>query len=122
MQSTGRCLILSDDLIDASRVIGQGKLKGIDVVMQRNQEGLVRAAKAESPLCVFLDLHNFGLKVPEVVSELRGLGQFRVIGFGSHVDAERLRLARDAGCDLVLPRSAFFTKLEEHFDGFLNDN
>lgn len=122
MDSPKRCLILSDDLIDASRVIGQGKLKGIDVVMQRNQEGLVRAAKAESPLCVFLDLHNFGLKVPEIVSELRVLGDFRVIGFGSHVDAERLRLARDAGCDLVLPRSAFFTRLEEQFDGFLNDN
>jgi CheY-like chemotaxis protein len=121
MQSAGRCLILSDDLIDASRVIGQGKNNGIDVVMQRNQEGLVRAAKAESPLCVFLDLHHFGLNIPKVVSELRQLGQFRVIGYGSHVDTDRLKLARESGCDLVLPRSAFFTKLEQHFQSFLSE-
>lgn len=121
MPSNGRCLILSDDLIDASRVIGQGKTNGIDVVMQRNQEGLVRAAKAESPLCVFLDLHNFGLDIPKVVSELRQLGQFRVIGYGSHVDTDRLKLAREVGCDIVLTRSAFFTKLEQHFNGFLTE-
>ena len=35
-----------------------------------------------------------------------------VVAFGSHVDAERLRAARAAGCDRVLPRSKFVEELE----------
>ena len=36
-----------------------------------------------------------------------------VIGFGSHVDVERLELARAAGFDQVLPRSKFSASLPE---------
>jgi hypothetical protein len=35
----------------------------------------------------------------------------RVVGFGSHVDRARLEAAREAGCDEVLARSAFFARL-----------
>ena len=41
----------------------------------------------------------------------------RVIGFGSHVDVARLKAARAAGCDEVLPRSAFFEGLDAKFTG-----
>lgn len=34
-----------------------------------------------------------------------------VVGFGSHVDAERHRAAHDAGYDRVLARSVFFRQL-----------
>ena len=47
-----------------------------------------------------------------VVPTLRAAG-VRVIAFGSHVDVARLKAARAAGCDEVLPRSAFFEGLEE---------
>ena len=32
----------------------------------------------------------------------------RVVGFAPHVDEETMAAAREAGCDEVLPRSAFF--------------
>jgi len=35
----------------------------------------------------------------------------RVVAYGSHVDAAGLKAARDAGCDVVLPRSAFVEQL-----------
>jgi hypothetical protein len=34
-----------------------------------------------------------------------------VVAYGSHVDTERLRAARSAGCDPVLPRSKFVEEL-----------
>ena len=36
-----------------------------------------------------------------------------MIAFGSHVDAERLKAARRAGCDVVMPRSQFSDEVEE---------
>jgi DNA-binding NarL/FixJ family response regulator len=35
----------------------------------------------------------------------------QIVAFGSHVDIPRLRSARYAGCDRVLPRSSFVDKL-----------
>lgn len=37
----------------------------------------------------------------------------RVVGFGSHVDADRLAAAEALGYDEVLPRSVFFRRLPE---------
>ena len=37
----------------------------------------------------------------------------RLLAYGSHVDVERLREAREAGCDPVLPRSEFTKRLVE---------
>ena len=31
----------------------------------------------------------------------------RIVGFGSHVNVERLQAAREAGCDQAMARSAF---------------
>ncbi len=35
----------------------------------------------------------------------------RLVGFGAHVDHQLLAAAREAGCDMVLPRSRFFREL-----------
>jgi CheY-like chemotaxis protein len=104
------CLLLSDDLLDASRVIGHGRAVGLTIVQCRTPEMLI-AAIEKDPACVLLDLHNPGLDVGPVVGRFREAG-VRVVGFGSHVDVARLKAARQAGCEEVLPRSAFFEDLE----------
>jgi hypothetical protein len=43
----------------------------------------------------------------------------RVVGYGSHVEAELLRAAREAGCDPVLPRSKFVKDLDRDLTGWL---
>jgi hypothetical protein len=105
------CLVLSDDLLDASRVIGEGRAAGLAVLQCRDTAALLSAAE-RGPVAAVLDLHNTGLEVESVVPALKAVGA-RVIGYGSHVDAARLKAARQAGCDEVLPRSAFFEGLEE---------
>ena len=104
------CLVLSDDLLDASRVTGHGRAAGLVVVHCRDLPTL-QAAAASDPALVVLDLHFAGLDVAAVAPKLKATGA-RVVGYGSHVDAAGLKAARQAGCDEVLPRSAFFDRLE----------
>lgn len=105
------CLVLSDDLLDSSRVGGHARAAGLDVLACRDSAGLL-AAVARGPALAVLDLHNPTLDAAAVVPALKAAG-CRVVGYGSHVDAARLRAARQAGCDEVLPRSAFFDGLED---------
>lgn len=50
---------------------------------------------------------------PGVVDALAQLAATRSIGFASHVDRTLLEAARAAGCQEVLPRSRFFSNLDE---------
>jgi hypothetical protein len=61
-----------------------------------------------------VDLVVVDLSRPGVIAMVEGLDRsagLRIIGFGSHVDRDLMRSARDAGCDQVLARSAFFSQL-----------
>ncbi|HZQ26691.1 MAG TPA: hypothetical protein VFA94_03230 [Acidimicrobiales bacterium] len=58
------------------------------------------------------DLVVLDLARPDALDALVALpAGVRTIGFGSHVATDVLDAARAAGCDEVLPRSAFFTRL-----------
>ena len=105
------CLVLSDDLLDSSRIAGHARAVGQEVATCRDSATLL-AAVSRGPALALIDLHNPALAVEAVVPTLRAAG-VRVVGFGSHVDVARLKAARAAGCDEVLPRSAFFDGLEE---------
>jgi CheY-like chemotaxis protein len=104
------CLVLSDDLLDASRVVGEGRAAGLSVIQCRDSSAIL-AAIDRGPVLALLDLHNPGLRIEELAPALKS-ASLKVICYGSHVDASRLKAARLAGCDEVLPRSAFFTDLE----------
>lgn len=107
-------LLLNDDLLDSSRIAGHGRAAGHTVVTARDANAL-RNALHQQPNVVILDLHNPSLDVAVLVPELRTAGVAMIVGYGSHVDTIRLKMARQAGCDVVLPRSAFFEKLDDHF-------
>lgn len=58
---------------------------------------------------VVVDLSRSG--VLDVLPDISALG-VRTIGFGSHVDTDTLDAARAAGCDQVMARSVFFSRLD----------
>ncbi|QEL13474.1 response regulator [Limnoglobus roseus] len=109
-------LLLSDDLIFTSRIVATARAHGLTVVTAKTAEALLAKAKDDPPAGVILDLHNPTLDVAKLRAELPGV---RIVAYGSHVDVERLKAARQAGCDLVLPRSAFVDKLETDIAGWL---
>ena len=106
-------LLLSDDLIFTSRITATARQLGLEVRAATSQAGLERLAEQQAARCVILDLSNPGLNVDAFLRRLREVDSPApfVVGYGSHVDTATLRAAREAGCDLVLPRSKFVEEL-----------
>lgn len=107
-------VMLCDDLIFFSRVAATARAAGLTVKQARTTEALLALARQEAPGGVILDLHADGLDVPALLAGLREVCSTmpKTVAFGSHVEAETLRAAREAGCSRVLPRSKFVLELE----------
>jgi len=106
-------LLLSDDLIFASRVGGTARALGLTVRQARDVDALVDLARRHPVGGVLVDLGFPGLDLAEVLRRLeQACGRRpRVTAYGSHVDTASLRAARALGCDPVLPRSKFVEEL-----------
>ena len=106
-------LLLSDDMIFSSRITGTAQALGLKVNAVKSAKNLMAQAKERTPTCVIVDLSHPDLRVPESIGELQEVcsPMPRLVAYGSHVDAAALRAAREAGCNIVLPRSAFVEQL-----------
>jgi len=106
-------LVLSDDLIFFSRIAAAARDAGLAVRQARSAADLLALARQGAPGGVIVDLQNPGLDLPALLADLRATCPVmpRVVAYGSHVEAEVLRAARQAGCDRVLPRSRFVEEL-----------
>jgi hypothetical protein len=102
-------LALVDDLMFVSRIREAARAHGLEVKAVRRVEDLV-AASGEARL-VFVDLDSARLPVAEALAALAGPSAPPVVGFFSHVHAERGAQARAAGVSRALPRSAFVEQL-----------
>ncbi|MCZ2343376.1 MAG: response regulator [Bacteroidales bacterium] len=114
-------LMICDDLIFTSRVTATARAHGQTVKTARSPAVAERLLAEEMPSCVLIDLHTPELDLTAFLARLREHGQpaIRIVAYGSHVAKERLQTAREAGCDLVLPRSQFVQQLETELVGWL---
>lgn len=106
-------IALVDDLMFASRIAEATRPSGISVSRVRTPEALLEQCREAAPGLVLLDLDADRLDPLRAIRELAadpGLAGVRMVGFVSHVDAERTRAAREAGCE-VLSRGAFVRDL-----------
>jgi DNA-binding NarL/FixJ family response regulator len=114
-------LLLSDDLIFTSRVVGTARDLGFAFRSAKSADALLVLAQQQPPSCVIVDLSNPGLNIADFVAELRRLTPApRIVAYGSHVDTATLKAARVAGCDLVMPRSQFVEELPRSLAAWLN--
>ena len=103
-----------DDLMFVSRIREAAKGRALEVKTVRTAADALTAARAGARL-VILDLDSPRLPTAAVLAELRAdasLAALPIVGFFSHVEAQRGRDAAAAGCTTVLPRSAFVQKLD----------
>src|SRR6516165_11292469 len=101
-------ILLCDDLIFVSRVSGTAKAVGLVLRCVKIVDDLLHFARQTPPRCVIIDLNAPGLAIDAVVRELSTLEPRPfIVAYGSHVDTATLKNAREAGCDLVWPRSKF---------------
>ena len=92
----------------------------IERVKSREQlEGLV----ANPPSLAIIDLNSAGLDPLETIGFFKSnaeLSAVPIVSFVSHVQTDLIRAAQAAGCDYVLPRSAFTQMLTEIVSGNLS--
>ncbi len=114
-------LILCDDLMFASRVTATATAHQLQVMRVRNVATLMDRISIDCPSCLIVDLQSAGLNIEQAVAQWKALSPPPfIVAFGSHVDAATLSAARRAGCDVVLPRSAFAEQLESELPRWLS--
>lgn len=90
------------DLIDRSKVAAAGSVTFVD--------------RPSALAGVEADLVVVDLMRPGVLEALPGVAA-RIIGFARHTEPELMAAAQAAGCDLVMPRSSFFARIDELLAG-----
>ncbi len=106
-------LAVVDDLMFAVKIDAAARQNSISVVYAKTLEDALTHAKSQ-PVLVLIDLNHNRLDVIEVIRAFKAddaLKKISMLGFISHVDGERKQAAVDAGCDSVVPRSAFSVNL-----------
>ena len=103
-----------DDLLFSSKIRTTAKQAGVEVVFARSPDEIVAQARARRPALVIFDLNSPKIDPINTVSELRrdpDLRTVQTMGFVSHVDTQLILMAREAGVDEVMARSAFAANL-----------
>lgn len=106
-------VVYMDDLMFLSRIRSAAAAQGVPILSARKVSDLVEACRRGARL-VLVDLDS-RLGPAEAIAAVRaeaGLDALPIVGFFSHVHAERGHAARAAGCTWALPRSAFVRQLE----------
>jgi DNA-binding NarL/FixJ family response regulator len=105
-----RVVALMDDLFFQMKVAETAKQLGLELKVAANADALLGLLGA-APKLVIVDL-NARQQPIQAIERIRAeKNGIRVLGFLSHVQTDLAARAREAGCDEVMPRSAFTQNL-----------
>lgn len=108
-------LAVVDDLMFAVKIDAAARQSGVKVEYAKTHAEALEKAK-ELPSVVLLDLNHNKVDVLKLIKAFKkdeDLKKVSLLGFISHVDGEKKQAAVDAGCDSVVPRSAFSVNLPQ---------
>lgn len=111
-----KVLVGVSDLFFQAKIAETAKHLGVDLAFARNFDLVMERVAAEPPALLILDLNSEPCKPLEVVARVKAdpaLQGVPVLAFLSHVQTELKQQAAAAGCDQILPRSAFSANLSE---------
>ncbi len=103
-------LALVRDLMFSGKISAEARAAGVAIKMIRNPADLALVAQTTASLLI-VDL-NLADAIPAAAAWGRAAGR-SVVGFVSHVDAQTIAAAREAGIKQVLARSQFVAILPE---------
>ena len=112
-----RVAIVVSDLLFQSRIAAAVAALGRDAAVA-DSTAAVAAAIAARPALAIIDLHDRNLDAVAAVRSAKAAG-VRVLAFGRHTEPLTLRAARDAGADLVVPRSQLAGELPQLIESLL---
>lgn len=108
-----RILVAVDDLFFLAKIQETARQLKVTIERAKTDKELLEKA-ATPPSLIILDLNSTALKPLTTIAKIRHNPQLKktpMIGFLSHLQADLKLKAQDAGCDLVMPRSAFSVNL-----------
>jgi CheY-like chemotaxis protein len=107
-------LAVLDDLFFQVKIADAAKRAALQLVVVKTEEALSRKLE-ENPVAVLLDLNCRSIDPIQLVSSLKAgpHSEVPVIAYVSHVQAELIKQAQQAGCDSVMARSAFSANLPQ---------
>ncbi len=106
-------IVLGRDLFFTDKVKGTAEALGYRMLQAGEPSQARMLIERWRPRVVFLDLTAGDVAAPTAVAgyrEITGTGTWFVAA-GPHVQADLLNAAREAGCQVVLPRSKFSAEL-----------
>jgi CheY-like chemotaxis protein len=107
-------LVVVDDLLFRSKISSAAKATGVQIKAATSLDAALERAREERPSLIVLDLDSARTQPLELLRRLADdpqLADVPTVGFVSHVHADLIRGARDAGIGEVLARSAFVAAL-----------
>jgi PleD family two-component response regulator len=116
-QEPKRILAVVSDLFFSVKLSDAAKRTGLALEFVKEPKQVLEKAQTKPSLIVF-DL-NFEAVLPlKLISELKSRAETKgisLIGYLSHVQGELKQQAQEAGCDMVLARSAFSQNMSQIF-------
>jgi PleD family two-component response regulator len=117
MQQPKKVLAVVSDLFFSVKLTEAAKRSGLALEFVKDPQEVLEKAKTKPSLIVF-DL-NFEAAGPlELIHTLKGQAETKgisLIGYLSHVQGELKQQAQEAGCDMVMARSALSQNLPQIF-------
>ena len=116
-QEPKKVLAVVSDLFFSVKLSEAAKRSGLALEFVKDPKEVVEKAQNRPSLIIF-DL-NFEASSPlQLIAKLKGNAETKgisLIGYLSHVQAELKQKAQEAGCDMVLARSALSQNLPQIF-------
>src|ERR1051325_9403755 len=120
MQQGERVSVVVDDMFFAAKINSAAGAAGRKIERVRSREQMEQEVIANPPGLLIVDLNSERLDPLQTIEYFKSqpaLSCVPIVGFVSHVQTELIRRAQAAGCDYVLPRSAFTQMLPEIVSG-----
>jgi len=114
-QDNKTVLAVVNDLFFSVKITDAAKRAGMPVEFIKDEKEVMAKAKTKPTLIIF-DLNFSDIEPLKLISQLKTGADFKgisVIGYLSHIQAELKIQAQEAGCDMVMARSAFSQNLPQ---------
>ena len=112
-----RVLAVVNDLFFSVKLTDAAKRTGMALEFLKDSEAVLEKAK-ERPNLIILDLNFEAVEPIGLIGKLKGSADTKgisLIGYLSHVQGELKQQAQEAGCNMVLARSAFSQNMSQIF-------
>ncbi len=113
MSEPKRVVAALEDLFFTVKINESAKRAGVAIEFVKSEKDVLERAKTK-PTLIILDLNCNAIEPLKLIGELKANAETKaisLIGFLSHVQGELKQQAQEAGCDMVMARSAFSQNL-----------